>query len=166
MAHNAARLAQTAKILGIPVIATTQINFGPISGMVSAKHHPGVKVFEGKKQFSMMTPEVDSYFRSLGRTSVVLYGCEAHICVKQTALDLLAWGVNVFVVVDAVTSMQIHDRNVGLQEVRDAGARLVTFQSLLFDLLRTTEHPKFKKFLPVVKLSPTVPLDMMVLPKL
>ena len=62
----------------------------------------------------MLTQEVDDHFRSLARQSVVLYGCEAHICMKQTALDLLAREINVFVVVDACTSMQVQDRNCGI----------------------------------------------------
>ena len=107
LARNSARLTQTAEILEIPVISTTQVNFGPISEEVAGKHFAGVKVFEGKKQFSMLTDEVDAHFQGLNRHSIVLYGCEAHICMKQTAMDLLARDCNVFVVVDACTSMQV-----------------------------------------------------------
>ena len=121
MAHNAARLTQVSEILDIPVIATTQVNFGPISDVITAKHHAGVRVFEGKKQFSMLTEDVDAHFRSLSCDNVVLYGCEAHICMKQTALDLLARNINVFVVVDACTSMQVQDRNVGIAAMQNAG---------------------------------------------
>ena len=53
----------------------------------------------------MLTTEVDEHFRSLNRNTIVLYGCEAHICIKQTALELMARDCNVFVVVDACTSM-------------------------------------------------------------
>eukprot|EP00354_Favella_ehrenbergii_P000989 CAMPEP_0170468820 /NCGR_PEP_ID=MMETSP0123-20130129/11858_1 /TAXON_ID=182087 /ORGANISM="Favella ehrenbergii, Strain Fehren 1" /LENGTH=74 /DNA_ID=CAMNT_0010735487 /DNA_START=195 /DNA_END=419 /DNA_ORIENTATION=+ len=74
-----------------------------------------------------MTEEVDAHFRELGRDTVVLYGCEAHICMKQTALDLMARDINVFVVVDACTSMQVQDRNVGIAAMRDAGVHLTTF---------------------------------------
>ena len=69
----------------------------------------------------MLTPEVDAHFRSLQKDTIVLYGCEAHICMKQTALDLLARDLNVFVVVDACTSMQVQDRNVGIQAMMAAG---------------------------------------------
>ena len=67
LARNAARLTQTAQILEIPVISTTQVNLGPISTEISDKHFAGVRVFEGKKSFSMMTPEVDEHFRALNR---------------------------------------------------------------------------------------------------
>ena len=107
MAHNAGRLAQTAQILDVPVISTTQVNFGDICDAVKSKHFDGVRVFEGKKQFSMLTEEVDAHFRSLDCDTVVLYGCETHICIKQTAMELLARDINVFLVVDACTSMQV-----------------------------------------------------------
>ena len=163
MVRNAARLTQTAEILDIPIISTTQVNFGPVSKEITDQQFAGRKVFEGKKQFSMLTDEVDAHFRSLNRNTVVLYGCEAHICMKQTALDLVARDIDVFVVVDACTSMQIQDRNVGIASMRDAGVNLTTFQSVLFDLLKGVDHPKFKSFLPILKNNPdmALPLDLM-----
>ena len=168
MARNAARITQTAKILDIPVIATAQVNFGPISLEVKEKHFEGVKVFEGKQQFSMLTQEVDPYFTSLNRRQVVLYGCEAHICIKQTALDLVNRGFDVFLVVDACTSMQVQDRNVGIAAMRDAGVHMTTFQCLVFELLKGVDHPKFKNFLPILKNNPDAskPLDLISMPKL
>ena len=71
----------------------------------------------------------------------VLYGCEAHICIKQTAFDLLELGYSVHIVVDGVTSMSMPDRNVGLAALKDAGICLTTFQQLVFDMLKTSEHP-------------------------
>ena len=144
------------------------MNFGPIAQDLKDKHFAGVRVFEGKQQFSMLTPEVDEHFRSLARDTVVIYGCETHICVKQTALDLLARDINVFVVVDAVTSMQVQDRNVGIQSLREAGCQLTTFQSVVFDLIKGVDHPKFKSFLPILKDNPdkAMPLDLISQPKL
>ena len=102
----------------------------------------------------MLTDEVDQHFRSLNRNTVVLYGIEAHICIKQTALELLARDINVFVVVDACTSIQTQDKNVGIASMRDAGVKVTTFQSVLFDLMKGVDHPKFKKFLPILKNNP------------
>ena len=48
------------------------------------------------------------------RDQVVLYGVEAHICIKQTCLDLIANGYDVHLVVDTISSMNYHDRNIGL----------------------------------------------------
>ena len=127
MAHNAARMAQVSKILGIPVIATAQVNFGPISPIITAKHHEGVQVFTDKKLFSMLEPRVEPIFTALNRPNLVIYGCEAHICVKHTALDAIARGYNVHLVVDGISSMTLPDRNTGIQALRDAGAHITTF---------------------------------------
>ena len=166
--HNGVRLTQTSQILDIPVIATTQVRGGKISDKITAKHHAGVRVFEGKFQFSMMTPELDAHFKSLARDTVVLYGAEAHICILQTALDLIERGINVFVVVDACTSMQVQDRNVSLAAMQAAGVHLTTFQAVVFELVRGVDHKKFKQFLPLLKASadPKKPLDLASQPKL
>ena len=75
----------------------------------------------------MLTPEVKSKVESLKRKTVVLYGMETHICVRQTAFDLLEDGYQVFIVVDAVSSMKQVDRNVGIKALSKAGAHLITF---------------------------------------
>ena len=116
----------------------------------------------------MLTDEVSAHFEGLNKNSIVLYGCEAHICMKQTALDLMARDCNVFVVVDACTSMQIQDRNVGIAAMREAGVHLTTFQSVVFDLVKGVDHPRFKEFLPILKENPdpAQPLDLISFPKI
>ena len=108
----------------------------------------------------MCEPPVVSKLKELERLNVVLYGFETHVCVKQTALDLLEMGYNVHLVVDAVSSMEHHDRNVGIESIRDAGASLTTYQSLMFELMRTCEHPNFKQVLNIVKEMPKKHLDL------
>lgn len=83
---------------------------------------------------------------------------------KQTCLDLLEQDYDVHVVVDACSSMQLSDRNVGIQAMRDAGASLTTFQSIVFELLRTVEDQRFKPMLALLKQSPDEPLDIMSYP--
>ena len=109
----------------------------------------------------------DSECYGQGKTTVVLYGCEAHICVKQTALDLMERNFDVFVVVDACTSMEIPDRNVGIAAMQAAGVQVTTFQSLVLDLIKTSEHPKFKSLLPILKdnHNPGAPLDLFSQPR-
>ena len=116
----------------------------------------------------MLEPRVEPIFSAMNRQNIVIYGCEAHICVRHTTLDAIARGFNVHVVVDATSSMTLPDRNVGIQALSDAGAHLTTFQGVVFELLRTTEHPDFKRFLPLLKDAPpaTEPLDLIATPKL
>jgi|LakMenEpi03Aug12_release.lakeMendotaPanAssembly.Ray.scaffolds.fasta_scaffold1359316_1 nicotinamidase-related amidase len=78
------------------------------------------------------------------RRCAVLYGTETHISISQTCLDLLELGYEVHVVVDATSSYSSFDRNISLQRLKDSGAHLATFQSIIFDLLKTFEHPLFK----------------------
>ena len=76
----------------------------------------------------MIEPPVTEYLQTLrDRNQVVLYGVEAHVCVKQTCFDLLDLGYDVTLVVDAISSMNWHDRNVGIESMKMAGAQITTF---------------------------------------
>ena len=113
-------------MFNIPVLCTRQANFGPVADDITKHHFDLVKVFE-KKTFSMLNSETLPFVESLKRNSIVLYGIEAHICMKQTCLDLIERDYDVHVVIDACSSMQISDRNVGIQAMRDAGANVTTY---------------------------------------
>ena len=107
MAHNGKRLTQISQTLKIPIISTAQKNFGDVDERITEVHHDLRQCFIDKTKFSMLEPRVESVFRAMERENVVLYGCEAHICVKHTCLDLLEQGYKVHLVVDAISSMQI-----------------------------------------------------------
>jgi nicotinamidase-related amidase len=82
--------------------------------------------------------------RNDGRHQVVLIGIETHICVLQTALDLLSRGYRVYVVADAVGSRHRIDHDVALQRMRDQGIIVTTAESVLFEWCETAEAPQFK----------------------
>ena len=76
----------------------------------------------------MMTEEVKAHLISLNRKQVVLYGIETHVCVTQTCMDLLAMeGLDVTLLVDALSSCSVSDRNVALERLRGMGAGITTF---------------------------------------
>jgi len=118
----------------------------------------------------MLNAEVEEYLESLNKSNekrtVVLYGLAAHVCIKLTCFDLIRKGYKVYIVVDAVTSMNHSDRNVALEAMRVAGANLTTFQSLVFELLRTLDHPCFREMLKIIKDKPDDPLDLHYFPSL
>ena len=116
LAHNAKRLAQFSKIMNIPLIATQQQKMGPIAPEVLAEHPDDVFLQE-KASFSMLNDPVSAHLESLNKTNVVLYGLEAHVCMRQTAFDLLERDMDVHLVVDACSSMGHHDRNVGISSM-------------------------------------------------
>eukprot|EP00540_Astrosyne_radiata_P003279 CAMPEP_0116846740 /NCGR_PEP_ID=MMETSP0418-20121206/14015_1 /TAXON_ID=1158023 /ORGANISM="Astrosyne radiata, Strain 13vi08-1A" /LENGTH=111 /DNA_ID=CAMNT_0004478045 /DNA_START=206 /DNA_END=537 /DNA_ORIENTATION=+ len=92
----------------------------------------------------MITEEVSQYLATLKRSSYILFGIEAHVCVQQTALDLLEEGHDVHIIVDGVSSQQPIDRQVALSRMSQAGAYLTTAQSAAFMLMQTADHPNFK----------------------
>jgi hypothetical protein len=69
---------------------------------------------------------------------------QAHVCVQQTALDLLMRDAHVHVVVDATSSQTTGDRNTAMQRMMDAGAKLTTAESVVFAVLQDAKHPNFK----------------------
>jgi len=85
------------------------------------------------------------------RNSVVLAGVEAHVCVLQTALDLLEDEFEVWVVTDACSSRTERNRDAAYDRLAGAGAELVTTEMVLFEWLRTAEHPLFKDIQGLIK---------------
>lgn len=85
------------------------------------------------------------------RKSIVLFGIEAHVCVQQTALDLLEQGYDVHVLADGVSSQRVHDRSVALRRMAQAGAHVTTAESLIFMLLASAEHPQFRTIAGLIK---------------
>ena len=79
-----------------------------------------------------------------GRSAAVLAGIEAHVCVLQTALDLLGRGIRVFIAADAVASRDPFDRDIALRRLERAGAVLTTVETAAFEWLGTAAAPAFK----------------------
>lgn len=101
-------------------------------------------------------PEFVAKLRSTGRDTVVLAGMEAHVCVLQTGLGLLAHGFSLFVVVDAVGARGIRadDRALALERLRGAGAVLTTTETTLFEWTHDGRDPEFRAILATVKRLP------------
>ena len=85
------------------------------------------------------------------RQSIVLAGCEAHICMLQTALDLVEDEFEVWVVTDACTSRTERNRDAAFDRLASAGVELVTTEMVAYEWLRSAEHPAFKAMLQLVK---------------
>ena len=90
---------------------------------------------------------------SEGRNTIVIAGCEAHVCLMQTALGLLEEEFEVWVVTDACSSRSERNRDAAFDRLAGAGAELVTTEMVAFEWLRTAEHPVFKEILGLVKQS-------------
>ncbi|XP_065674666.1 isochorismatase domain-containing protein 2 [Hydra vulgaris] len=141
----AQRLVTAANLLDIPVVGTEQYPKG-LGHIVEEIDTSKMKVFE-KTKFSMSLPEVHSYLEEVrpNLKSVVLFGIEAHICVMQTALDLLEKNYEVHIVVDCSSSRTMTDRLFGFERIRQSGGFITTSEAVLFMLLQDAKHPKFRE---------------------
>ena len=89
--------------------------------------------------------------KALGRKKVLVAGCETHVCVRQTVYDLRLKEVQPVLVADAVGSGREADRQLALQEMRHDGIVIASTEAVLFELLETSEHPKFKEIQGLIK---------------
>ncbi len=147
-------LARVANTLGVPVLGTEQNPraLGPnVDELRALCTHTLAKM-----HFDATTDGLLDLIRATGRpvAQVVVAGCEAHVCLMQTALGLLAAGLQVAVVPDACGSRRPSDKSLALQRLADEGARLVSSEMLAFEWLRSCEDPLFKALLPLIKSRP------------
>ncbi len=85
------------------------------------------------------------------RSTIVIAGCEAHICLMQTALHLLEDEFDVWVVTDACSSRTERNRDAAFDRLAGAGAELVTTEMVAFEWLRSAEHPAFHEVQALIK---------------
>ena len=172
---NAVRLAQIAALLHVPVFATEQ-NPSGLGGSVpeleSALKQAGARVLS-KMQFSAVEEGLGEWLRpppkpvqgnarslpkhlqkapaGSERGTIVLAGCEAHVCLLQTALDLLEDEFDVWVVTDACSSRSERNRDAAFDRLAGAGVELVTTEMVAFEWIRSAEHADFKALQALIK---------------
>lgn len=171
---NGVRLAKMAQMLDVPVWGTEQnpSRLGPNDATLRALCRKTLD----KMHFSAVPdgladwlrppakPQQGSNARSLPRhlqkppqpvaperPSIVIAGCEAHVCLLQTALELLAEEFEVWVVTDACSSRTERNRDAAFDRLAGAGAELVTTEMVAFEWIGSCEHPAFKDMLALVK---------------
>eukprot|EP00075_Anas_platyrhynchos_P013090 XP_027302343.1 isochorismatase domain-containing protein 1 isoform X1 [Anas platyrhynchos] len=147
------RLLQGARLLGIPVIVTEQYPKG-LGSTVQEIDLTGAKLVLPKTKFSMVLPEVEAALADIpGVRSVVLFGVETHVCIQQTALELIGRGLEVHIVADATSSRSMMDRMFALERLARTGIIVTTSEAILLQLVADKEHPKFKEIQNLIKAS-------------
>lgn len=142
VAGRCAVLARAARLLDVPVVATEQYPKG-LGGTID-QVAPLVDRTVAKLSFDASAePGLTDALDPVRRTLVVA-GCEAHVCVLQTALGLRSGGFAVVVVADAVGSRRAADRAAALARLERSGVGIVTSEMVLFEWLRRSDHPRFK----------------------
>jgi nicotinamidase-related amidase len=169
---NAMRLAQAAQLMQVPVWGTEQ------NPSKLGENPPELRALcqrtLAKMQFSGVEEGLGEWLRSpvkapvgnarslpkhlqkpsntpTERSSIVLAGCEAHVCLLQTALHLLEDEFEVWVVTDACSSRTERNRDAAFDRLAGAGAELVTTEMVAFEWLRSAEAPQFKAMHALIK---------------
>ena len=143
-------MARVAEAMGVPVLATEQ-NPDRMGGA-----HPDLAPHVGapfpKMTFSCIGCEdLASALEFTGRRQAVLVGIETHICVGQTAQDLLALGYEVAVCPDAVSAGSLEAHKLGMERMRDAGVVPVHTEAVAYEWMGTADHFVFRQVLELVK---------------
>lgn len=150
--RNLEILAKSANILGIKIIYCRQ---NPAAlGDVIEQLTPHLQALAPIDKFCFSCCGSDDFNTALKAApvkNVILCGIEAHICVCQTAIDLIDNGYEVHTIADAVSSRTSDNKAVALKRMSQAGAKLSSTEMVLFELLKTAKHPKFKEIAKLIK---------------
>jgi nicotinamidase-related amidase len=144
LVRNATFLLDVAQLLGVPAVGTEQYpkGLGPTTDEIARRLPGGLP---SKTAFSCCgAAGFLRDLRGLDRRNVVLAGMETHVCVAQTAFDLLESGFTVFLPVDAVASRSAVDHETAIRRLVRAGAVETTAEAVAFEWLGDATHPQFK----------------------
>jgi nicotinamidase-related amidase len=174
---NAERLGHAANLLGVPCWGTEQnpeklgtnaqairelcqhtlskMHFSAVAEGLGEMLRPEIQAPSSRggnarslpKHLQNRAPEPAEHERNM----IVIAGCESHVCLLQTALDLLDSEFEVWVVTDACSSRTERNRDAAFDRLATAGAELVTTEMVMFEWLRSAENPAFRTLLPYIK---------------
>ncbi|RPD62021.1 Isochorismatase hydrolase [Lentinus tigrinus ALCF2SS1-7] len=148
------KMFKLAKVLDLPVIVTEQNPRALGSTVPELNTAPLGDLFLGayeKTVFSMAIPPVIEQLKKHDFKSVILFGIESHVCVLQSALDLLEQGYDVHVLADGVSSTRKEEVPIAIERMRRAGAQITTSESAAFELQVDANKPNFKFFSRIIK---------------
>lgn len=145
-------LIKTAKILKIPILWCQQVPkaLGPTVPEIAELLSDVEPI--NKSSFSCCGDEhFNRKLNELNRNQVLICGIETHVCVYQTAVDLVRKGFYVNIISDAVSSRTKKNRKIALKRIAADGAKISSVEIALFELLKTAEHPNFKEIAKLIK---------------
>ena len=143
------KLAKTASILNIPTVISEQYPKGLGSTILEIKDAIQNAEYVEKTTFSAF--KEDEVKKLLSHKQVIIFGIETHICVLQTAMDLLNEGYEVFLVQNACGSRTDDNKQAALRRLIHAGVQIVTTEMVIFELLESSKHPNFKEIQALIK---------------
>jgi nicotinamidase-related amidase len=153
LVRNSQLLIRLANILSLPVVLSTQYSkgLGPTIPEI-ASLLPNIKAVDKLEFGCFGNGEFCSAISFLaGRSTLLLCGMEAHICVMQTALGALNQGLTVHVAADAVSSRTELNWKLGLERMKEAGAVISSAEMMIYELLSKSGSAEFKEMLQYLK---------------
>jgi nicotinamidase-related amidase len=149
---NIKKMVKGARIFGLPILWTEQNpdGMGPTKPEIAElleNQNPVSKLsFSccGSEQFM-------KELKAVNRQNILIVGIEAHVCVYQTAADLVNLNYDVQVVADAVASRTLENKHIGLEKSKEAGASLTSTEIALFELLKIAKGDKFTEIIKLIK---------------
>ena len=141
---NCGILAQAAILLNVPAIVTEQYPQGLGETLPDIKQHIGACKPIEKTAFSAASASKFNQQLHRDQPQIIITGMESHICVLQTALDLIKANKQVFVVEDAIISRNASNKANAIARMRDAGCIVTNTESVVFEWLGSAQHSAFK----------------------
>lgn len=145
-------LISGCRALGVPIVVTEQYpaGLGPTVPAIRAKLADDQRIVE-KLKFSAAVADVREALESLGCTTVLVCGIEAHVCVLQSALDLAEAGYVVAVAEDAIDSRRVQDGDAALRRMAQCGVVATTAESALLEMVGEAGTTEFGAILPLIR---------------
>jgi nicotinamidase-related amidase len=140
-------MVQAALLLNLTILVTEQYpkGLGHTASEIKDVLHPSVEIIE-KTTFSCCgVQQFETQLERAGASQVIVCGIEAHICVNQTAHDLLARGFQVHLLTDCITARNTNNRRLGLAKMQMSGAIPSSVEMALFELMRDAKHEQFRE---------------------
>jgi nicotinamidase-related amidase len=145
-------LIQVCRLLEIPVLWCQQVPaaLGPTVPEI-AELLVGLEPVNKSSFSCCRCEEFNDKLYELNKKQILLCGIETHVCVYQTAVDLLERDYEVEVIADAVSSRTLANKEIGLDKIAAEGAQISSIETCLFEILKTAEHPRFRQIAKLIK---------------
>jgi nicotinamidase-related amidase len=150
--ENIQILIKAAKILDIPILWCQQcpdslgLTISEIAELLTDNEPIN------KASFSCCGEDAfNTKLQALNRRQILLCGIEAHVCIYQTAVDLLHKGYEANVIADAISSRTLDNKNIAISRMAAEGIKVSSTEMVLFELLKTAEHPHFSQIAKLIK---------------
>jgi nicotinamidase-related amidase len=151
-ANNIAKLITGLKALSVEIIVTEQYSKGLGHTIPQLQEALGKYQHIEKMSFSCyVDDEFVKKLKHTGKKNVIICGIESHVCVLQTVIDLLDADFNPVLIEDCVSSRNPNDKKIAIERMRNEGAIISTYESILFELLVVSGTEEFKAISKIVK---------------